>query len=98
MSLGEDCVRVKFNPSSDSVVDNIKTKSAELIDMCTVIWQQTGNPETQRLLELAMTRYEEAAMWAVKAATAPPAKPSKHWTQYEPSEIRFKTPDQDPGY
>jgi hypothetical protein len=32
--------------------------------------RQTDDPEIRRLWALAMTAYEEAAMWAVKAATA----------------------------
>ena len=34
MSLGEDRVRIKFNPSDNSLVSQIKQKSAELIDLC----------------------------------------------------------------
>jgi hypothetical protein len=72
MSLGEDRVRVKFNPSADGIVDKIKQKSAELIDLCEEMKQ---NPPAQassefiRLIALAQTSYEEAAMWAVKSAT-----------------------------
>lgn len=65
MSIGEDRVRVKFNPSADSIVDQIKQKTAELIDLC-----ETLKPLDGRLASLAQTSYEEAAMWAVKAATA----------------------------
>lgn len=65
MSLGEDRVRTKFNPSSSSVVDQVKNKSAELIDLC-----ETLKAKDPRLASLAQTAYEEAAMWAVKAATA----------------------------
>jgi hypothetical protein len=72
MGLGADRVRAGFNPSKDSLVDQIKGKTAELIDLC-----NGGNPdapgdpsdEEVRLWRLAMTAYEEAAMWAVKAAT-----------------------------
>jgi len=64
MSLGEDRVRSKFNPSSDEVVDKIKTQSAALIDLCEAL--KSLDP---RLAALAQTAYEEAAMWAVKAAT-----------------------------
>jgi hypothetical protein len=68
MSLGEDRVRTKFNPSDDSMVSQIKQKSAELIDLCNQ--QQDGlNTEQARCWALAMTHYEDAAMWAVKAAT-----------------------------
>jgi len=71
MTIGEDRVRTKFNPSADSLVDQIKQKTAELIDMMGAIPVPTENgAETDRLISLARTAYEEAAMWAVKAATA----------------------------
>lgn len=65
MSVGEDRVRTTFNPSANSTVDQLKQKSAELIDMCEEL--KSKDP---RLASLAQTAYEEAAMWAVKAATA----------------------------
>jgi hypothetical protein len=34
VTIGEDRVRVAFNPSADGLVDKIKQKSAEPIDMC----------------------------------------------------------------
>ena len=64
-SVGEHRVRTQFNPSQDSVVDQIKQKSAELINLCESLKEKDG-----RLASLAQTSYEEAAMWAVKAATA----------------------------
>jgi hypothetical protein len=64
MSLGEDRVRVKFNPSANGLVDQIKQKSAELIDLCEQLKEKDA-----RLAALAQTHYEDAAMWAVKAAT-----------------------------
>jgi len=70
MSLGEDRVRIKFNPDATHLVDQIKQKSAELIDLAESIRTETTNGETHRLVALAVTAYEEAAMWAVKAATA----------------------------
>jgi hypothetical protein len=70
MSIGEDRVRVKFNPSATGLVDQIKQKSAELIDLCQTIRTSTTDGEQHRLVALAVTAYEEAAMWAVKAATA----------------------------
>lgn len=65
MSIGEDRVRVKFNPSAESVVDQIKQQTARLIDLCEEL--KVKDP---RLASLAQTSYEEAAMWAVKVATA----------------------------
>ena len=70
MTIGEDRVRVKFNPSADSIVDQIKQRSAELIDLCSIGADKTDDSEVGRLWSLAMTHYEDAAMWAVKAATA----------------------------
>lgn len=73
MSLGEDRVRVKFNPSDDSLVSQLKQKTAELIDLCELHKLSQEVPpsgEVTRLWALAQTHYEDAAMWAVKAATA----------------------------
>lgn len=64
-TVGEQRVRTTFNPSQDGVVDQIKQKTAELINLCETLKQRDG-----RLTALAQTSYEEAAMWAVKAATA----------------------------
>lgn len=64
-SIGENRVRTSFNPSNDGIVDQIKQKSAELINLCETLKEKDG-----RLASLAQTSYEEAAMWAVKAATA----------------------------
>lgn len=70
MSLGQDRVRIKFNPSDNSVVSQLKQKSAELIDLCETLRNQgSADGEHQRLWSLAQTYYEDAAMWAVKAAT-----------------------------
>ena len=70
MSLGEDRVRIKFNPSDNSLVSQIKQKSAELIDLCEMARNKgSADGEHQRLWSLAQTHYEDAAMWAVKAAT-----------------------------
>lgn len=73
MTIGEDRVRTKFNPSNDSLVEQIKQKSAELIDLCEEAKKNSPGtrerPEEMRLWALAQTHYEDAAMWAVKAAT-----------------------------
>jgi len=59
-------VRLDFNPSGDQNVRNIKEQSAALIDLCEA-FKKSG--EQARCAALAQTAYEEAAMWAVKAAT-----------------------------
>lgn len=64
-SVGEQRVRTDFNPSQNDIVSQIKQKSAELINLCEELKVKDG-----RLASLAQTGFEEAAMWAVKAATA----------------------------
>ena len=69
MGLGNDRVRGSFNPSKDNLVDEIKSKTADMIDLCVEHRDESEDSEEIRLWALAMTAYEEAAMWAVKAAT-----------------------------
>lgn len=69
-TLGELRVRTEFNPSLSDTVSVLKQKTAELINLVDSLPAVGG--ETGRLKALAMTAYEEAAMWAVKAATANP--------------------------
>jgi hypothetical protein len=69
MTIGTDRVRVSFNPSGDTIVNEIKLATSRLIDGCDVMRAKGG--EKARCAALAMTAYEEAAMWAVKAATTP---------------------------
>ena len=69
MSLGENRVRADFNPSKMTVVDQIKRKAAELIDLCEQIKDVPPQSERNRCASLAQTAFEEGAMWAVKAAT-----------------------------
>lgn len=72
-TLGEARVRTDFNVDGSSRVDEIKFKSADLINVCESLKPTDGSimsGEKARLISLAQTAYEEAAMWAVKAATA----------------------------
>jgi hypothetical protein len=70
-SLGEKRVRVTFNPSAVSAVDNFKQVCAGLIDKCKEVEDDAaGDPEVIRLCRLAMTDFENGAMWIVKALTA----------------------------
>jgi len=82
-TLGEFRVRTKFNPSAESIVDQIKSKTAELIDLLQALKNDEASKtysesegqknitigEFFRLIALAQTEYESAAHWAVKAAT-----------------------------
>lgn len=74
-TLGELRVRVDFNPDNNGNVDQIKQKTAELINLVEEL--PTAD---RRLVAIAQTTYEEAAMWAVKAATASTTKAVKEIT------------------
>lgn len=76
---GEYRVGITFNPSASGLVDELKRKAADLIDMIEDIAvppainddEQLRSAEICRLKALAQTAAEDAAMWAVKAATKP---------------------------
>ncbi len=71
-TVGESRVRVSFNPSSNPIVDEIKRKAADLIDLCESLKDPyNGQPnEKNRCFAVAQTEIESAAMWAVKGATS----------------------------
>ena len=67
-TIGEQRVRTDFNAAQGSPrlsVADIKAKTAELINICDDL--KGADP---RAADIAQMRFEEAAMWAVKAATA----------------------------
>lgn len=67
-TTGEQRVRTSFNVAEGETrnhIDEIKVKSAELINLV-----ESLKDKDPRLAALAMTAYEEAALWAVKLATA----------------------------
>lgn len=67
-TIGEKRVRTSFNVSNDNFVDRIKLETASIINQIDSL-KDGSHPEKLRLIELAITAYEQAAMWAVKAAT-----------------------------
>lgn len=77
MTRGEYLVGINFNPSNDDMVGMIKRSAADLIDLIDDIPILGGEDEAlrsiqvSRLKSLAQTHVENAAMWAVKAATKP---------------------------
>lgn len=75
MTKGEYRVGISFNPSGDDMVGRIKRAAADLIDLIETVPSDretaVGN-ERGRLKALAQTSVEDAAMWAVKAATKQP--------------------------
>ena len=69
MSKGQYRVNIDFNPTGNVWAHEIMLRTAELIDSLQSIVDVDG--EAARCAELAQTKYEEAAMWAVKAITKP---------------------------
>ena len=78
-TLGEYRVGKSFNPSNNELVDQIKSKAAELIDLIQLT-RISGEVsihdvlaplavEKDRLANIAQDQVESAAMFAVKAAT-----------------------------
>jgi hypothetical protein len=63
-TVGELRVRTDFNVSGNDTVTLLKEEIAKLINLV-----ETLKGKDARLASLAQTAYEEAAMWAVKAAT-----------------------------
>jgi len=56
---------------ASALIASIKTNTAALLDTCQYMKGQVHPQaaELERLCTIAQARYEEAAMWAVKAAT-----------------------------
>lgn len=64
-TTGELRVRTDFNVTGSPFVDALKHDTAKLINQV-----ESLKDKDPRLAALAMTAYEEAAMWAVKLATS----------------------------
>ena len=62
-------MKAEFNPAKNEVVDQIKNKSAELIDLLQSMRNFDGvdNSEKHRLISIAQTEIETGCMYAVKA-------------------------------
>jgi hypothetical protein len=72
MSLGEDRIRPRFNPSDSPLVDEIKDKAIELINLLQKSRKEGDTAEIARLWSLAQTSIEDGCMWGCKAASIAP--------------------------
>jgi len=70
MTEGEHRVGIGFNPSGNEDVFYLKNRVAKLIDAMNAIASDKAHPGA-RCASIAMTEFESAAMWAVKAVTKP---------------------------
>ncbi|EPJ0398955.1 DUF7681 family protein [Providencia rettgeri] len=68
-TYGERAVGMSFNPSNDSVVDQIKRHFADIIDKLNIERSNTVNEEAKRMLTIAIENAQQSQMWAVKAVT-----------------------------
>jgi hypothetical protein len=79
-TLGQQRVKAEFNPAKNELVDQIKNKSAELIDLLDSMREVNFvqephlgkvpvfcSGEKQRLISIAQTEIETGCMYAVKA-------------------------------
>ena len=56
----------EFNPTKDERVTAIKRRTDDLIFQVRAL-TEAGGPEAKRRASLAVTNFEQGAMWAVKA-------------------------------
>jgi hypothetical protein len=66
-TLGQKRVKAEFNPAKNEIVDQIKNKSAELIDLVETLRNEKTSSEKHRQISIAQTEIETACMYAVKA-------------------------------
>jgi hypothetical protein len=69
-TLGQQRVKAEFNPAKNELVDQIKNKSAELIDLLDSMREfdkEKNLGEKHRLISIAQTEIETGCMYAVKA-------------------------------
>lgn len=79
-------VRAGFNPSQIGAVDCLKLLGAAFIDQAVLAGQMKND---NRSAAVARTKMEEAAMWAVKAATA--TEPPGPQLPNAPTVTKFET-------
>jgi len=71
-TLGQIRVKAEFNPAKNDLVDQLKNKSAELIDLIETMrgagsQEEKVSGEKHRLIAISQTEIETACMYAVKA-------------------------------
>jgi hypothetical protein len=69
LSFGEKAVGITFNPGGNGLVNEIKAKAAEYINVLHDARNVTDNPEIKRQLSIAITEAQTSQMWGVKAVT-----------------------------
>jgi hypothetical protein len=70
-TIGQQRVGADFNPDKNQLVDQIKNKAAEFIDLCEAMRPNATGGEALRCISIAQTEIETACMYAVKANFKP---------------------------
>lgn len=66
-TLGQKRVKAEFNIDKNEIVDQLKNKAAEFIDLCEQLRTNNSSSEKHRVISIAQTEMETACMYAVKA-------------------------------
>lgn len=69
LTFGQKAVGITFNPGGNPLVNAIKQKAAEYIDVLNEARDATTNGEIKRQLSIAITEAQTSQMWAVKGVT-----------------------------
>ena len=69
MTLGEQLIRVEFNPENNDDVALVKQEFAKLVDLLASKADMGVDSERNRLLNSAVYKLEEASLIAVKGIT-----------------------------
>lgn len=69
LTFGQKAVGLTFNPSGSVPVQQIKERSAALIDTLNDYRNATDDGEMKRMLSVAITEVQTAQMWGVKGVT-----------------------------
>lgn len=69
LTFGEKAVGITFNPGGHALVNEIKKKAAEYIDLLDEARKASTGGEMTRQLSIAITEAQTSQMWAVKAVT-----------------------------
>lgn len=69
LTFGEKAVGITFNPGGHPLVNAIKEKAAEYINVLNEARNATENGEVKRQLSIAITEAQTSQMWGVKAVT-----------------------------
>lgn len=85
-TYGEYLVGLSFNPSGSPEVDMVKQTTADMIDALEELSKSRDTPGA-REASIAITNFEQAAMWAVKAFTKQP----RDMSEADPIEAELQT-------